>query len=358
MMNELLAAMSTAMGIDRYHGESEDSFVYRLCFSALGQWCLRTAQNLSDGIIGTTKHNQTIVLNELMLRYSELFPTTSDRFVDTTNPQLNLAVHIRRVYEETGYLLTDDNNRNRLVNYGRSIPIENTNTALFFGIPNTKYTANGLGAFTSPTAYKVPAREFLIREDLTGGEYFQSQFDIIDFYDRDINLDELEFFNPLSNNVPSKSWERRMVTDCSVARKSELGPFYRVMRTAGAPLQFADEPEEAQKDSFTSHEFRRLYFALKAHYNNPLKSIISRQDAEYSKIRVGGHLPNREYYYLLLLSWPLNNAFDKVSFLIRNDFIPEVTTALINIGIEVKGGEHKCITQTESSNTIRQSVIG
>lgn len=335
-MNELLTAMSTDMGIEPYQGESEDSFIYRLCYSALGQWCLRTAQNSSHGIIGTTKHNQTIVLNELMLRYSELFPTVANRFVDTSNRQLSFPVHIRRVYEETGFLLTDDNNRNRLANYGRSIPIGNT--ALFFGIPNTTYSVNGLGAFTNSTAYKVSAREFLIRDDLTWGEYFLSQFDIIDFYDRDINIDELEFFNPLSNNVPSQSWGRQIETDCSVARKSEQGPYYRVMRAADFSLQFADELVEPQNDSFTSYEFRRLYFALKAHYNNPLKATISKQDAEYSKIRVSGHLPNREYYYLLLLSWPVNNVFDKVNFLIRNRFIPEVTTALINIGIEVRGG--------------------
>jgi len=337
MINELLTVMSADMGIDQYHGESEDSFVYRLCVSALGQWCLRAAQNLSDSIIGTTKRNQTIVLNELLSRYSKLFPTVAGRFVDTSNPQWNFSVHIRRVYEETGYLLPDDNKRNRLANYGRCIPVGNT--ALFFGIPNTTYAVNGLGTFTGPTAYKITMREFLIRDDLTWEEYFQSQFDIIDFYNKNINLDELEFFNPLSTNAPSQSWGRRLETDCSVARKSEVGPFYRVMIAEDATLQFADEPIEPQNDSFTSYEFRRLYFALKAHYNNPLKATIFKLDAEYSKIRIGGHLPNREYYYLLLLSWPVNNAFDKVNFLIRNDFIPEITIALINIGIEVKGGD-------------------
>ena len=336
MMNELLTAMSTDMGIDRYRGESENSFIYRLCYSALGQWCLRAAQNSSEGIIGTTKHNQTRVLNEIVSRYSESFPTVADRFVNTSDPQLSFAVHIRRVYEETGYLLTDDSNRNRLANYGRSISIGNT--ALFFGVPNTTYVANGLGAFTSPTAYKVSAREFLIRDDLTWEEYFQSRFDVLDFYDRDINLDELEFFNPLSNNVPSQSWGRRMVTDCSVARKSELGPFYRVMRAADATLQFADEPIELQNDSLTSYEFRRLYFALKVHYNNPLKATVFKQDANYSIIRVGGHLPSREYFFLLLLSWPVKSAFDKISFLLRNDLIIAVTAALTNIGIEVNGG--------------------
>ena len=152
-MNEFLTTMSNDMGINRYQGESDDSFIFRLCYSALGQWCLRTAQNLSDGIAGTTKHNQTIVLNELLQRYSELFPSVADRFIDTNNQQANFPVHIRRVYEETGYLLTDDNNRNRLANYGRSITIGNT--SLFFGVPNMAFTVNGLGVFSSPTAYKV-----------------------------------------------------------------------------------------------------------------------------------------------------------------------------------------------------------
>lgn len=336
-MNELLKAMSADMGIDRYHGEPEDSFVYRLCYSALGQWCLRTAQNLSDGNIGTTKHNQTIVLNELISRYSQLFPSVANGFVNVSDPQLSFAVFIRRVYEETGYLLTDENNRNRVANFGRCIPIGGT--ALFFGIPNSTYAVNGLGAYTNSTPYMVSSREFLIRDDLTWEQYFQSQFDIIDFYDKDINLDELEFFNPLLNNVPSLSWGRQMKTDCTVARKSELGPYYRIMRINSIYLQFADESAELQNDSFISYEFRRLYFALKAHYNNSLNATISTQDAEYSKIKISGHLPNREYYYLLLLSWPVNNAFDKVNFLIRNDFIPEVTVALKNIGIEVKGGK-------------------
>lgn len=334
-MNELLTTMAGDMGINRFHGEAEDAFIYRLCYSALGQWCLRTAQSSLAGISGTTKHNQTIVLNELILQFSELFPMISDRFADIS-AQLSLSVHIRRVYEETGYLLADDNNRNQLANYGRSISVGHT--ALFFGVPDIKYSVNGLGVFSNSTKYKISVQEFLIRDDLTWEEYFQSQFDIIDFYYRDINFDELEFFNPLSNNAPSRSWERHMKTDYSVARKSELGPFYKVIRLANGSLLFDEEPVVAQNDSFTSYEFRRLYFALKAHYKKPLKAIITKQDENYSKIKVRGHLPNREYFYLLLISWPVNNAFDKTNFLIRNDFLQGVTTMFTDIGIEIEGG--------------------
>jgi hypothetical protein len=335
-MNELLTAMSRDMDINRYKGESDDSFAYRLCYSALGQWCLRTAQNTSGCLVGSTKHNQTIVINELLLRYSELFPKIADKFIDVRNQQIIFPVHIRRLYEETGYLLTDNSNRNHLANFGRSFQIGNS--SLFLGVPKTAYAVNGLGAFSTSTLYNSSVREFLIRDDLNCEEYFQTRFDITDFYEKDINFDELEFFNPLSNNVPSLSWSKKMETECTVARKSELGPFYRVMRSLNETLLFADEPIEQQNDDLISYEFRRLYFALKSHYNHPLNAIIISQDEEYSKIKIRGRLPNREYYYLLLLSWPVNNAFDKVNFLLKNNLVTEVAATLTNIGIEVKGG--------------------
>lgn len=328
--------MSNDMGIDRYREESDDSFIYRLCYSALGQWCLHIAKNSSAEVVGTTKHNQTIVINELLQRYIELFPEIAEKFINVGNPQASFPVHIRRVYEETGYLLTDENNRNHLANFGRTIYAGNT--YLFIGIPRKIFTVNGLGVFTSPTKFLSSIREFLIRDGLTSEEYFQERYDTIDFCERDIAIDELQFFNPMSADVPSRSWSAKMIKNCSIARESVLGPFYRVLKGPDNSFLFADEIVEPQNDSLTSYEYRRLYFAIKAHYNNPLKAWVTRQDKEYSRLKIGGHLPNREYYYLLLLSWPLNNAFDKVNFLIKNDFISEVTDVLRNIGVIVKGG--------------------
>lgn len=335
-MNDLLNAMSSDMGINRFHGESEASFIYRICYSALGQWCLRTAHNSSAGVVGTTKHNQAIVLRNLMTRYLEIFPSVVDKFFVANNQQENFFVHIRRVYEETGYLLTDENKRNCIVNFGRCIPIGNL--ALFFGVPKTAYDVNGLGVFTTPTTYKISAKEFLLRDDLSCEEYFCSRFDPIDFHSRDIEIGELEFFNPLSSHVPSRAWGKSLESDCTVARKSEWGPFYRVMRTGAMSLQFVDEPIESQGDVLISYEYRRIYFALKAHYKMPLKAMIKKLDDGYSKLSLRGQLPNREYYYLLLLSWPFHNAFDKVNFLIRNEFLREAIAVITNIGIKVEGG--------------------
>jgi hypothetical protein len=334
-MNDLLNTMSFDMGVLRYENEPDESFAYRLCYSALGQWCLSLARNSIEGIVGTTKHNQTIVLNDLLSRYNKLFPQIAEKFIDTRNRQTSFSVSVRRAYEETGYLLADGDGHNRIANYGRSVQIGDK--FLFFGVPGTTYEVNGLGIFARPTDYLVDLKDFLIRDSLSSETYFYTRFDPIDFYKRDIDLSGLEFFNPKSSNVPSKSWVKKPKTDRTIARRSETGPFYRIMKVTDE-MQFADEPVEQQSDNFVSYEYRRLYFALKAHYDNPLEATITKLDELYSRIRIGGYLPNREYYLLLLLSWPERNAFDRVGFIIRNDLLVSATTAFVNIGIKINGG--------------------
>lgn len=332
-MNDLLTKMSIDMGINRYENETNESFVYRLCYSALGQWCLYTAKNTSGGVEGTTKRNQTTVLNDLIERFTDLFPYLSEKFTNFNHPQTSFSVNIRRLYEETGYLLGDSNS-NKIANFGRTVRIGDR--MLFFGIPSTKFEVCGLGVFASPTDYLVDLKDYMIRDNLTSEEYFESQFDPIDFNNRDIMLSDLEFFNPKSNKVPSKSWNDKLETDCTVARKSESGPYYRIMKIDNV-FQFAEEPIDQQASSFTACDFRRLYFALKAHYGRPLKATFTKLDEIYSKIRLEGFLPNREYYLLLLLSWPEHNAFDKVNFIIRNEFLMDVVDVFKNIGIEIIG---------------------
>jgi hypothetical protein len=93
-----------------------------------------------------------------------------------------------------------------------------------------------------------------------------------------------------------------------------------------------------QTGSFTSYEYRRLYFAIKSHYKNPISIRVTGLDEKYSKIHIGGYLPNREYYLMLLLSWPERSAFDKVKFIIRNNLLEPALSVLENIGLKRKGG--------------------
>lgn len=335
MIIELVNKMSSDMNISRFQDESDEQFIYRIIYSALGQWCLSICNNITGTKKGATKHYLTKTLHNLLDKYIELFPFISNKFIDTNNLNKNILVWIQKVYRETGYLIPEDEHYNKLADFERSIILGGQ--ALYFGLPQKPYTVNGLGVFSSPSTYIVPLKEYLIRDDLTSEEYFNIKFDPIDFVFRNIDLSFLEFFNPLLNNVPSLSWSKSLETECTIARNIETGSYYRVIKTEEG-FMFADEPVEEKSDSFNSYEYRRLYYALKAHYKNPLNARIVKIDREYSKLILEGHLPYREYFFLLLVAWPEKSAFDKTNFIIKNSLLYDVRTTLENIGIKIVGG--------------------
>lgn len=327
-MNEMLKAMSTDMNIKRFRGETDVSFKYRLIFSALGQWCLRSACS------PITKHSQTILLNDLLKKYIDLFPEISTAF-ELSNG-VPVTVFIRRVYEEIGYLFTDRKyrNKNKIAKFGKGIEIEIG--SLFFGVYEP-LSVVGLGGIISQ---KVPCpigwKEALIRDNLTWKQYLNKQYDIVLFEERDIAENELEFFNPKSLSRPSSSWEKQMKTDMTVARKTPNGPFYKVMRFNDR-LLYCEMPQNDNSYELNSYEYRRLLFALKKDCGTPLRAKFTKIDDEYSEMEIGGHLPNREYYLLLLCSWPDQRLCNKNKFIVKNCMISLVKEVLNNLAIEIKG---------------------
>lgn len=327
-MNNLLEAMASDMNICRYFNESDASFEYRLILSGLGQWCLRSAASPDDGI---TKHSQTLLLNSLQEKYVDLFPEIKTMFETETVP---VAVFIRRVYEEIGYIFTDENNKNHIANLGKCIAIDNG--TIYFGAFEPA-SISGLGVITKSQAPLLTDwRDVLIRDRLTWEQYITNQYDIVLFDNRDISIEELQFFDPLSRYSPSNSWGDRMTTDRTIARKTPNGPFYKVMR-CGDELVFCEEPQNTSPDELISFEYRRLYFALKKAYENPLRARIKALDDEYSELFINGHLPNREYYLLLLCAWPYQQVFNKNRFVINNQAITLISDVLSNLAIEIMG---------------------
>jgi hypothetical protein len=333
MSKELLTSMSDDMNIFPYKNESEESFVYRLCYSALGLWCLNSANNKDCNTIGTTKNYQTIILDDLFKRFTELFPSILDNFIHPVNQSIKFSIKFRKVYEEMGYLLNYHGKLNKIANYGRSIKLGNK--ALFFGLPHDFLEMNGLGVFSSPTDFLTEINDLLIRDNLCCDEYIQSCFDIINFYEHDIDLNTLQFFNPLSNQTLSNSWSNKLKTDLTVAKNFDTNTYHRIIKEHGK-LLFFDEPLSKPDDSITSFEYRRLYLALKFYYGHPLKCYITKLDEITSQLYFRGHLPNREYYFILLIAWPKNNVFNKSSFIIKNEFLPSLIPVLTNIGLKIE----------------------
>ena len=335
-MNELIDIMSDDMNIHPYTNEPAEYFGYRVIYSALGLWCLTSALSAKEGKRGISKNAQSILLHDLSKKYVELCPMAK-RFIFASR-NIDIAIFIRNIYEQTGYLLTLDNNYNVLNNSGETIKVSETDY-LYFGLPATYYIVNGLGIHCRNGRHEVKLNDFLIRDSLTPEEYIKVKYDECDFNERDIDVAELEFFNPFYYGNISNSWHGYMKSNMTMARKSKMGPYYKTIRKEDGTLLFADDSSEDELDALTGAEFRRIYIALRYHYDNPMQLLICPIDEAYSYIHILGQLPNREYFYLLMNAWPRYGFFDRNHFIIRNELTIQTAEVLGAIGFTARKGE-------------------
>lgn len=328
-MTELIKAMAFDMKIPPYDGEDHDSYTYRIIFSALGRWCLETARKKG----GITKNEQSHILNNLIEKYLVIFPRIRNMLIQ--EKKVPICVFIRRVYEETGFLITDRTNHNSLASYQRGVQIGSKR--LLFSL-NKQFSIEGLGVFSNESQYTVPWREVLIRDYLSYQDYVSASFDITLFSPRDIESSSLQYFNPMSNAAPSASWIDTMTTDKTIARNQSREVYYRVMRYRN-DLLFYEDISKYSNDrlGLTDFEYRRLFYALKKFYGFPSKVKIHNLDDNYSQISLSGYLPNREYYLLLLYSWPFNSYLDKLEFIMKKDYLCFTREIFENLGIDVIG---------------------
>ena len=163
-MNRLIEIMASDMGIRSYMNEEDASFGFRVIYSALGQWCLKSALSEKEHEKGISKSAQSILLHNLLDKYVALCPEA--RPYVFVSKYIDIAVFIRNLYEQTGYLLTKENNRNILNNSKETVRFSDK-LYLYLGVPEESYTINGLGIHVDRSNLEISLNEFLVRDSLT-----------------------------------------------------------------------------------------------------------------------------------------------------------------------------------------------
>lgn len=329
----MLKTIADSLSIESCQRETRESYIYRVCYSALGLWLLKLAESENDGQIGINKILQTIKIAELFNAYKKSVGLDESFFADKGK---DIATFIRNVYEETGYLFSDNRNYSFLANYGRTIQVGDT--YLYFGIPEKFVEMNGLGVYSSCKYAESNYFKTFTRDQLTPTEFLDEQYNLENFEiknSNDVNTSDYEFFNPLLSSPPSQSWNHSIKTEYTVARILSLGVFYKVVHKNNE-FWFSSLNINDDKAKLYSYELRRLYCELKKYYNNPAKMWINKIDDNYSEIRLSASLPNREYYFLLLTTWPKENISDRRKFIARNDKIKVIKEVLSNIGVSAE----------------------
>ena len=243
-MNKLLNIIANDLSIVQYFRESDNDFTYRVCYSALALWMLKLTSSRENGVVGISKQTQSLKIEELLLQYQEYFKLNPSFFAHDKNKEHTLSRHIRRVYEETGYLFSDENNHSVAANYGRTICATDGN--LFFGNPESGYWMNGLGIYCPTAVNDVDLFEAMLRDTLTIDEYITVKYNPLDFEERDLDVHELNFFDPTRPKPPSSSWHTEQITDKSIARNNNW-VMYRTLIDETHQILFKEEPPDSEK---------------------------------------------------------------------------------------------------------------
>lgn len=331
-MDQIISAIANDLKINKYLNEPDQEYIFRVCYSALGLWCLATGLTVDEFEKGTSKNSFTIKIGELLEQYTNLFPFIKEKFINKNNPDENWSRFLRVFYEETGYLLTNEKNHDFLSNRERTSKIGNE--FLYFGIPQEICSVNGLGIYSQTPRHEFSIKDIIFRDCISPDQLVDIKYDSFDFQSRDCV--DLQFFNPFKSQQLSKSMDTKVSCNYSIAVDSN-GTYYRVIKE-GESLLFCEEPANINNSSLFSYEYRRLYYALKHYYKSPIKATIERLDQDYYSLYIPSHLPNREYYMLLLMAWPKGNAFNKQQFVFKSNAKVEIISLLKSLGVSILGG--------------------
>ena len=329
-MSDILATIAKDLSITKYREESDSDFCYRVCYSSLALHLLYSARSIEHEIVGISKKAQTEKINRILADYETHLGLDGKRFIRDSNSYVSQC---RKVYEETGYLTVDERGYDSIAQFGRTISVGCGH--LYFGIPDEIAFSLGIGFYSNNPRNEEPLFDVILRDNLSSDEYIAGLYNPLDFEHRDIDPATLEFFNPTLKKSPHTSWENTIRTKRTVAKNKFTNTKYRVICEDDGSLLFADIDTISDTDSLISHETRRLLFALKEQYNVPAVAWINKIDEVYCQIRLSAHLPTREYYFLLLSSWPKEDAFDRRTFITTIRMLPTIETVLKNIGIEI-----------------------
>ncbi|MBR5678161.1 MAG: hypothetical protein IKX20_08475 [Paludibacteraceae bacterium] len=324
----MLRTIGNELSIVRYKGESDSDYCYRLCYSALALSLLYSARSVEGGRIGISKKAQTEWIQRIQAEFEKHLNLESKRFTRDSN---SFIIQCRKAYEETGYLTTDDRGFEAIATYGRTVSVGCGH--LYFGIPGKIAFSLGLGLYTTTPQNEASLFDVFLRDTLTSDEYISGLYNPLDFEYRDIDQSTLEFFNPTLKKPPSSSWGTEIRTRRTVARNRAFNTMYRIICEDDSRLLFADIANIADKDCLASYETRRLLFALKEHYGEPAVAWFNKIDDTYYEIKLSAQLPTREYYFLLLSSWPKGDAFNRITFVTTAGILPTIEMMLQNIGI-------------------------
>ena len=351
VLNELIADISVDLGIFSSLEESQELYLSRLIYSALGEWVKTAACDIVHGVAeisdeelstGASKHHITKKIKGILDAYISNFPEIKDWFFPDENAQP--AHEIRNRLISSGQLVSDKENRLQFPPE-KCCKIADDFYLLRGYYGDKEIWSVGLGVYVADKENipEVSFSEFFNLTEKPANEFLLDYVQSISsrFKPVTVSPGTREYFNPYSFTTLSKSWESTPNLKLAVTVYRDNQSDYGFIRQNDGKLESCPIPSAYIK----LHDIRRFLYGLRYMSGNPLRVRIKEGDYRLDedgeekfvyRFRFPSHLPQKEMTALYSLGWPVRNINDKTEFLIPESSLHQVKYICQSLCMEIK----------------------
>jgi hypothetical protein len=350
--NDLYATISADLGIQKFLGENDMEFHFRLVYSALGSWVLKLAtdrdmdhKDLKQVSRAHVTNSVIDILNAFLSLDSLLevyFKKRKPR--DDEKWKLSLIRYIEDCYENLGYY-----------DFFADYYIHETSDAKYLSvidnhILNVDNSSDcefmvGLGRYVAKT--KECIYDFM--DFFPGTANAKSAFETIVNY-----VSYQKFIKDYPGQLEIYDIDKRMWSsfDMKIALKYPLSMLrvdnltYAILKSENGNLYMGKLPEiynKTCKDSYFSREIWRLICGMASYLGKPFHVKIKHHFKngiiiDFRNLNIIS-LPKRERIMLRAMTWPYRSCLDDLTLITYEKFRPAIEKIFNRLCIEVQGEE-------------------
>lgn len=341
--NAALKRICDSLKISRYEAETDQLFLSRLLYSALGMWCFTFAGQGEKEDELLTKGDLHRQLAKVLDTYTLSYPFIIGWF--TRNNNFDAINSIRDTLLRSGDLCE--------YGFGSKVCIsEPTNLqytgdrALFLGrvdIPKTGEAAGLAWIINSEgqcdldlifERFGIPSKSSsdFLKECLNYAKWNELS-----------NIDSYEIFDYKRNAVFSACWAKHLPMEAGIVyltrRQLSFGPFeYGLITQKEKRMYCYKLPEVYQNEQI--RDTQRLLYALKSCYKENARATVEHYEV-VSIWHFWSKLPPAEENLLRYIGWPLQDIVNtKNEYVVRNEFAEIMQRIVNNLGIQLEENHH------------------
>jgi len=339
---KLLNEISNYFGLWRYVDETEESFVNRLLYSAVGETLLVSALKKSplQPIEGVSKTYITLKNSKYLESLWMTYPSFKNYFGDTSASEV--IKNIRLYYELAGILRPSD--------FGEFVGLA---PPLFSKLGNDFYysrnnlssnhrTATGLGFYEtieSPKQEHVSIDKLFDLNEMNAHEWTRKYIRKLNWQNASqLDLSTgIQFFNPKLNKSLSNCWGNEYPKNVEVtlykindfdygfAKKNDE-------KVLGTYIPSFYITAKNPSNNMLGGEVRRFMYGLKSMYGNKMKALFEKH-MDYTNIKLFSKLPIRETMLLKMCGWPVGKYDNEFEYLVPNELVTVCKHVIENLSI-------------------------